>query len=92
MSRQAKLLMNNKPGRTASYGMVLEELMNSRGQSMGFLSGKAESPQKKSANSPVAKSASATTTALASSAGQEQQSTSAVAVADSITASRSNDF
>jgi hypothetical protein len=92
MSRQAKLLMNNKPGRTASYGMVLEELMNSRGQSMGFLSGKAESPQKKSPNSPVTKSASATTTGVASSAAQEQQPTSAVAVADSITASRSNDF
>ncbi len=91
MSRQAKLLMNNKPGRTASYGMVLEELMNSRGQSMGFLSGKAESPQKKSPNSPVTKSASATT-GVASSAAQEQQPTSAVAVADSITASRSNDF
>ena len=29
--------MHNRPGRTATYGMVLEELMQSRGQNMEFL-------------------------------------------------------
>ena len=32
MSREAKLLVNKRSGRTASYGLVLEELMASRGE------------------------------------------------------------
>lgn len=92
MSRQAKLLMNNRPGRTASYGMVLEELMNSRGQSTGFLSGKDESPQKKSLNnSPIAKVA-ATNVATSINIAQEQSPPTIAMAMDAISASRSSEF
>ncbi|RYH32335.1 hypothetical protein EON65_00720 [archaeon] len=36
MSRQAKLLMNKRQGRQQSYGLVLEELMKSRGQTINL--------------------------------------------------------
>ena len=36
MSRRAKQLINKRSGRTASYGLVLEELLQSRGQSFNF--------------------------------------------------------
>lgn len=36
MSRRAKQLVNKRSGRTASYGLVLEELLQSRGQTFEF--------------------------------------------------------
>jgi hypothetical protein len=73
--------------------MVLEELMSSRGQSTGFLSGKSESPQKKSISSPVSKP-SATTSTPAVSAPEPIAAAVAAAVMsnESISASRSSEF
>jgi hypothetical protein len=36
MSRKAKQLVNKRNGREASYGLVLEELLHSRGQTFEF--------------------------------------------------------
>lgn len=36
MSRKAKLLVNRREGRATSYGLVLEELLDSRGQVFQF--------------------------------------------------------
>ena len=52
LSRKAKLLVNKRQGRSASYGLVLEELLQSRGQSFEFPGSspmEKKSPEKKSA-------------------------------------------
>lgn len=48
MSRIAKQLVNKRSGRTASYGLVLEELLQSRGQTFEL----APSSTKKSKTRP----------------------------------------
>ena len=61
MSRQAKILMFNRPGRTATYGTVLEELMLSRGQNMEFLNlaDTSNSPNKNKVEAKMINAASA---------------------------------
>lgn len=52
MSRIAKQLVNKRSGRTASYGLVLEELLQSRGQTYELpgptMKARAKSPTKSS--------------------------------------------
>lgn len=56
MSRQAKQLVNKRSGRTASYGLVLEELMESRGQVFDLMAPKSmKSPNPANASGTTSK-------------------------------------
>lgn len=45
MSRKARLLLNKGTGKNGSFGLVLEELMLSRGQSLALLNEKMQAAQ-----------------------------------------------